>query len=121
MTNEDVKRRCACGFEATEFSSGMASIENKIGELRVYEDKLSPDLIKIHQQVAGHIYHSLCLHLYNFSLIPVVIRKVLSASWLRFSRSFICDKSVCTFIRSFSSSMVSILQESLTPWRCSNI
>lgn len=56
---EDVKRRCACGFEATEFASGMASIDNKIGELRVYEYKLSPDLIKIHQQVAGHMLEHL--------------------------------------------------------------
>lgn len=54
MTSEDVKRRCACGFEAAEFASGLASIENKIGELRVYENRLSPDLIKLHQQVAGH-------------------------------------------------------------------
>lgn len=59
MTSEDVKRRCACGFEATEFASGMASIDNKIGELRVYENRLSPDLIKIHQQVAGHMLEHL--------------------------------------------------------------
>ncbi len=59
MTNEDVKRRCVCGFEATEFASGMASIENKIGELRVYEDKLSPNLIKLHQQVASHMLEHL--------------------------------------------------------------
>jgi hypothetical protein len=55
MTNGDAKRRCACGFEATEFASGMASIENKIGELRVHEYKLPQNLIKIHQQVAGHM------------------------------------------------------------------
>lgn len=59
MTNEDVKRRCACGFEATEFASGMASIENKIGELRVYENRLPQNLIKIHQQVAGHMLEHL--------------------------------------------------------------
>ena len=59
MTNEDVKRICACGFEATEFASGMSSIENKIGELRVYEDKLPQNLIKIHQQVAGHMLEHL--------------------------------------------------------------
>lgn len=47
-------KRCACGFEATEFAFGLASIDNKIGELRVYESKLSPDLIRLHQQVAGH-------------------------------------------------------------------
>jgi len=47
-------KRCACGFESTEFAFGLASIGNKIGELRVYESKLSPDLIRLHQQVAGH-------------------------------------------------------------------
>jgi hypothetical protein len=61
MTSEDVKRRCACGFEAAEFASGLASIENKIGELRVYENRLSPDLIKLHQQVTGHALE----HLHN--------------------------------------------------------
>lgn len=44
-----IDKKCSCGFEATEFASGT-SIDNKIGELRVYEYKLSPDLIKIHQQ-----------------------------------------------------------------------
>lgn len=57
----NIKRICACGFEAAEFASGLASIENKIGELRVYEHKLSPDLIKLHQQVAGHALE----HLHN--------------------------------------------------------
>jgi len=55
----DIKKICACGFEATEFASGLAMIENKIGELRVYEYKLSPDLIKVHQQVAGHMLEHL--------------------------------------------------------------
>jgi hypothetical protein len=59
MTSEDIKRRCACGFETTEFASGMASIENKIGELRVYEDKLPQNLIKIQQQVASHMLEHL--------------------------------------------------------------
>lgn len=59
MTNEDVKRICACGFEATEFASGMASIDNKIGELRVYEYRLPQNLITIHQQVAGHMLEHL--------------------------------------------------------------
>ena len=57
MTN----KKCSCGFEATEFALGLSSIENKIGELRVYEDRLSPDLIKLHQQVAGHALE----HLHN--------------------------------------------------------
>lgn len=50
---------CTCGFEAAEFASGLASIENKIGELRVYEDKLPPNLIMVHQQVAGHMLEHL--------------------------------------------------------------
>ena len=54
-------KKCSCGFEATEFALGISSIENKIGELRVYEDRLSPDLIKLHQQVAGHALE----HLHN--------------------------------------------------------
>lgn len=61
MISEDIKRRCACGFEAAEFAFGLASIENKIGELRVYDEKLSQDLIKLHQQVAGHALE----HLHN--------------------------------------------------------
>ena len=56
-----IHKICSCGFEATEFALGLSSIENKIGELRVYEDKLSPDLIKLHQQVAGHALE----HLHN--------------------------------------------------------
>ena len=56
-----VNKICSCGFEATEFALGLSSIENKIGELRVYESKLSPDLIKFHQQVAGHALE----HLHN--------------------------------------------------------
>ena len=59
MTSEDVKRICTCGFEMAEFASGMASIENKIGELRVHEYKLPQNLIKIHQQVAGHMLEHL--------------------------------------------------------------
>ena len=56
-----VNKICSCGFEATEFVFGLSSIENKIGELRVYESKLSSDLIKLHQQVAGHALE----HLHN--------------------------------------------------------
>lgn len=49
-------KRCACGFEAAEFAFGLASIDNKIGELRVHDPyKLSPDLITLHQQVTGHV------------------------------------------------------------------
>lgn len=51
--------KCACGFEAAEFASGMASIDDKIGELRVHEYKLPENLIKIHQQVAGHMLEHL--------------------------------------------------------------
>ena len=56
-----INKICSCGFEATEFAFGLSSIENKIGELRVYESKLSPDLIKLHQQSAGHALE----HLHN--------------------------------------------------------
>lgn len=59
MTNEDIKRICACGFEATEFASGMSSIENKIGELRVHEYRLPENLINIHQRVASHMLEHL--------------------------------------------------------------
>lgn len=48
-------------FEASEFTSGMSSIENKIGELRVYQYKLHENLIKIHQQVADNMLE----HLHN--------------------------------------------------------
>lgn len=55
-------KRCACGFETTEFAFGLGAISNKIDELRVHESyKLSPDLIKLHQQVAGHVLD----HLHN--------------------------------------------------------
>jgi hypothetical protein len=55
----DIKRICACGFEAAEFASGLTSIEDIIGELRVHNEKLSPNLIKLHQQVAGHVLQHL--------------------------------------------------------------
>ena len=61
QSNKKTKERCACGFEATEFAQGLSSIDNKINELRIYESKLSPDLIRLHQQVAGHILE----HLHN--------------------------------------------------------
>lgn len=51
MTKSD---KCACGFEAAEFSSALSSIENRIGEMRVYENKLAPNLVDIYQKVAGH-------------------------------------------------------------------
>lgn len=55
-------KRCACGFETTEFAYGLATIGDKINELRVHDSyKLSPDLIKLHQQVAGHAID----HLHN--------------------------------------------------------
>lgn len=46
--------KCSCGFEAAEFASALSSIENRIGELRVYENKLPPNVVEIYPQVAGH-------------------------------------------------------------------
>lgn len=59
---QEKSKRCACGFDATEFAFGLASIDNVIGELRVHDPyKLSLDLIRLHQQVAGHVLE----HLHN--------------------------------------------------------
>lgn len=47
---------CKCGYHTTEFALGLATIDDKIDELRVHDSYKSPlNLIKIHQQVAGHI------------------------------------------------------------------
>lgn len=51
MTKSD---KCSCGFEAAEFASALSSIENRIGEMRVYENKLPQNLVNVYQQVAGH-------------------------------------------------------------------
>ena len=55
-------KRCACAYEATEFALGVATIDERIQEVRVHEPyKLSPELIELHQQVAGHALE----HLHN--------------------------------------------------------
>lgn len=59
---QEESKRCACGFETTEFALGLSSISNKIYEIRVHEPyKLSRDLIKLQQQVTGHALE----HLHN--------------------------------------------------------
>lgn len=45
--------KCACGLSTFDFSHGITSIKNTVNELYVHEPyKLSPDLIRIHIQVA---------------------------------------------------------------------
>lgn len=46
---------CDCALEMAEFSFALSSISNKVGEVRVHAPyTLSPDLIKLHRQVADY-------------------------------------------------------------------
>lgn len=56
MSEEEISRRCACGFETTEFAFGVAAIGNRIDEVRIHEPFIqSEEMIKLHQDVAGHV------------------------------------------------------------------
>ncbi len=49
-------KRCACGYEATEFAFGLAAIGDKIEEVRFHESyKISKNLIEFHKEVASQV------------------------------------------------------------------
>lgn len=45
--------KCACGFEASEFASILTIINDRIGESKVYDTRLSPNVIKLYQDLVS--------------------------------------------------------------------